>query len=223
MPQEQYVVLVWSRIVNKSAAPVATILPDVSTADIAAASKRAVAQEILSAAKRRVMANHMTKKELSDLMETVRRAAYADGYAQAKLDQKKLEAALADVKETGEAHNTQEMLGLGGETSSREQKLENLRALAGKYDETELYQTKATVSMVKAIALDYLRDAGPRLVGPTEIIKNSKIKLNVRISFGTLNRAMAALIEADEVELVEPSRWRLKSNPDSASVRKIRP
>jgi hypothetical protein len=168
------------------------------------------------------MNNPMTKKELSDLMETVRRAAYAEGYAQAKLDQQKLEAALKGIKETGEASNTQETLELDGEAASKGQKLENLRDLAKKNEENELYTTKTTVSMVKAIALDYLREVGPRIVGPTEIIKNSKIKLNVRISFGTLNRAMEALVDAGEVELVEKSRWRFKGHPEIASLKSVR-
>jgi hypothetical protein len=64
--------------------------------------------------------------------------------------------------------------------------------------------------MTKTIALDYLRSVAPQVVGPSEIIKNTKKTQDIFISFGTLKRAIDALIDAGEVEQTEPSRWRFK-------------
>jgi hypothetical protein len=43
--------------------------------------------------------------------------------------------------------------------------------------------------------------------------------LNVFISFGTLNRAMALLVDTGEIELTERSRWRFKGRTELRSVR----
>ena len=102
-------------------------------------------------------------------------------------------------------------------TPSKLDKLTDLANQAEKSEDDELYKTRTTVAMTRAIALDYLKTAFPRVVGPSEIKKNSHKVLKVIISFGTLKRAMESLIEAGEVEQIEPSRWRYKSLKKTAT------
>ncbi len=201
---------------TSSSAPVTITLPEVSKFALLAISKESVARELLAAAKRRVMTNPLTKKELSDLMDTVRRAGFADGYAQARADQEKLDAAMGRMAETQENFGHPEV---PDNAALKAKGSEVVESQAGKVEEKELYVTRTTVAMVKTIALDYLKSVAPKIVGPTEIIKNSKAKLNVFISFGTLNRAMALLVDTGEIELTERSRWRFKGRTELRSVR----
>jgi len=145
------------------------------------------------------------QNELDDLLAAVRAAGRAEGYAQAKL-----ELALERASVNAGSLATAERGGVADNPPSGAEKLEALKEEARKADETEEYKTRTTVTMTKTIALDYIKSVAPRIVGPSEIIKNSKKTLNVFISFGTLNRAMAALVDAGEAEQTEPSRWRYK-------------
>ena len=68
--------------------------------------------------------------------------------------------------------------------------------------------------MTKTIALDYCKSVAPRIVGPSEIKKNSEKAHKIFISFGTLKRAMDAPMEAEEVEQVK-----ISDNEDEGSRR----
>jgi hypothetical protein len=195
-------------------APAVTLLPFVSKCSLLAASKESVAIAIATWAKRQLMSNSLNKKQLEELLEATRKAGWAAGYAQAKL-----EIALAQAGSGGEAPKVEE---ISEEARSRTEKLENLKTQAEEAEEGELYKTRTTVSMTKAIALDYLKSVAPRIIGPSEIIKNSKKKLGVFISFGTLSRAMASLTEGGEVEQIEQSRWRYKLRADAISLKSVK-
>ncbi len=166
-------------------------------------SKEAVATAILLAAKRRVMAKTLSKKELSDLMTTVRRAGFAEGYAQAKMDMA--------IGEVGKGHSEEEASDELDLAPPEPEKLATSTIGAAKAPDDNSYKTRTTVHATKAIALDYIKSAAPRIVGPTEIKKNSEKALSIHISFGTLKRATDALVEAGEIEQVEQSRWRYKA------------
>jgi hypothetical protein len=194
--------------------PDAKLLPIVSKRAVNASSKEAVATAILLAAKRRVMAKTLSKKELSDLMTTVRRAGFAEGYAQAKMDM-----ALGEVGEVPSEEDAPEELDLVLPPSKTPN---NSAVMAARTPDDGFYKTRTTVNTTKEIALDYIRSAAPRVVGPTEIKKNSEKALNIFISFGTLKRATDALVEAGEIEQVEASRWRYKPRAETAGLRSVK-
>jgi hypothetical protein len=156
------------------------------------------------------MNKSINDNELEAYLRAARAAGDAEGYARAKF-----EMALEKAKAALESGGTKDDLLKTDITPAKAEKLETLRDEAEKTEKTEPYKTRMTVSMTKAIAIDYLKNTAPRIVGPSEIIKNTKKNLGIFISFGTLNRAMEALVEAGEVELVEKSRWRFK---DSAGI-----
>ena len=183
---------------------VAKILPTVENDYLVLASKKSVAEAILIWTKWRVriMTNPLNKKELEHLLEAARAAGRAEGYAQARL-----EIALERVGTAGDTPKTQQT---DEEPLFRDLKLEDVKIRTEKAEENEPYTTRTTVAMTKTIALDYLKSVAPRIVGPSEIIKNTKKTLNIFISFGTLKRAIEALVEAGQVEQMEPSRWKFK-------------
>lgn len=197
-----------------SGAPEMIPHPFVSECIILLASKESVERQVLAWArksiKRRIMTKTLTDKELDDLLAVTKEAGRAAGYAQAKL-----EMALERAKSGGQAIASTEPVVAAD-------KLEELRVQARKSENKERYKTRQTVSMTKAVALDYLRDVAPQIVGPSEIIKNSKRTMDVFISFGTLNRAMEQLVDSGEVERIERSRWRYKGRADVAPLKSVR-
>jgi len=160
------------------------------------------------------MSNSLNKKELEGLLEAARAAGRAEGYAQARL-----EIALERAGAGGDTPKTQET---DKEPLFRDLKLEDVKIRTEKAVEEAPYTTRTTVAMTKTIALDYLKSVTPRVVGPSEIIKNTKKTLNVFISFGTLKRAIEALVDAGEIEQLEPSRWRFKGHTGTASLKSVR-
>lgn len=190
-----------------SPVPDAKFLPTVPKSDLNCSSKEAVATAILLAAQRRIMAKTLNKKELSDLMTTVRRAGYAEGYAQAKMDM-----ALGEVDAPPQAEEVDQELDL---VTPQTEMLSSSTIGAAKTPDDGSYKTRTTVKATKAIALDYIKSAAPRIVGPTEIKKNSEKALNIFISFGTLKRATDALVADGEIEAVEQSRWRYKQRSET--------
>jgi len=160
------------------------------------------------------MNNPINDKELEGILEAARAAGRAEGYAQAKY-----EMALERARAVVESPQAEKPIISSSPLASKIEKLETLQAEAEKIEENEVYKTRMTVSMTRAIALDYIKNAAPRIVGPSEIKKNSEKNLKVFISFGTLKRAMDGLIEMGEVEQVEPSRWRYKAAVALKSVR----
>lgn len=195
---------------------VSSVLPTVEKSALLASSKESVAIEILKWAKRRIkiMNNTYSSKQLEELLEAARAAGRAEGYAQARLEmvleRAKTGQDLPMIQETGQ------------DTAARAQKLESLQAQAAKAEEDRPYTTRTTVTMTRTIALDYLKSVAPRVVGPSEIIKNSKKNLGLFISFGTMKRAVEALIESGEVEEIETSRWRYKGRTDSVPLKSVR-
>jgi len=174
-------------------------------------SRESVAEAIIRWAakriKRRIMNRSIDEKELNRLLQAARAAGDAEGYARAKA-----EMALQRAQEVLISAPLTADVMPSDSTVTKTEKLEALRAEAEKAKENEVYTTRVTVTMTKAIALDYIKSVAPRIVGPSEIKKNSERNLDVFISFGTLQRAMAKLVDEDEVELIEPSRWRYKGS-----------
>jgi len=165
------------------------------------------------------MNKSISDNELEEYLRAARAAGDAEGYARAKF-----EMALEKAKAVLESGGAKGDLLKTDITTTKGDKLETLRNEAENAEKIEPYKTRMTVSMTKTIALDYLKNAAPRIVGPSEIIKNTKKSMGIFISFGTLNRAMEALIDAGEVELVEKSRWRFKERigaKGSSSTRMI--
>jgi hypothetical protein len=172
-------------------------------------SRESVADAIIRWAakriKRRIMNRSLDEKELERLLQAARAAGDAEGYARAKA-----EMALEKARETLVTAPVTYEVTPSDSASTKAEKLELFKEEAKKAVENEVYKTRVTVTMTKAIALDYIKSVAPRIVGPSEIKKNSEKNLDVFISFGTLQRAMAKLVTEGEVELIEPSRWRYK-------------
>ena len=160
------------------------------------------------------MNNSIDAKELDELLEAARAAGRAEGYAQARFDMARERAKLVTTQPPVEkpAFNFDVPV-------SKVEKLESLKIEAKKAEEEETYKTRTTVTMTRTIALDYLKSVAPRVVGPSEIKKNSEKDLNIFISFGTLKRAMEQLVASGEAEQVESSRWRYKAGSVLRSVR----
>ncbi len=144
--------------------------------------------------------------ELEELLQAARTAGDAEGYARAKF-----EMALEKAKGTLVAASGAHEIVSNAPPQTKVEKSEELRNEAKRTEKTEEYKTRMTVSMTKTIALDYLKSVAPRIVGPSEIKKNSEKNLDIFLSYGTLQRAMAQLIQSGEVELIEKSRWKYKS------------
>jgi hypothetical protein len=195
-------------------APIVFLLPTAPDYASMLSSKESVANEILAWAKRRIMNNPIGEKELENLLAAARAAGRAEGYAQAKY-----EMALERARAVIESPQAEKPRVSSEPLAPNTEKLVILQAEAKKIEDSEAYKTRMTVSMTKAIALDYIKNAAPRIVGPSEIKKNSEKNLSVFISYGTLKRAMDGLVEAGEVEQVEPSRWRYKPAVALKSVR----
>jgi hypothetical protein len=189
-------------------------LPTVPRCDLLLQSSESVAAEIVAWAKRRIMKKPIDEKELESLLQAAKAAGEAIGYARARF-----EMALERAKEVVEAPNPAAEAAPVEDLKAKTEKLETLKVQADKAEKETSYKTRQTVSMTKQVALDYLKNAAPRIVGPSEIIKNSQKTLGVFISFGTLNRAMAALIEAGDVEELERSRWKYKGSATLRSVK----
>jgi hypothetical protein len=149
------------------------------------------------------MKKSLSENELEELLAAARAAGHAEGYAQAKY-----EMALQKARTALDSPSPEQV----GEDGI--EKAEILQAQAQGEQEKESYRTRTTVNMTRAIALDYLKGVAPRIVGPSEIKKNSEKSLGVFISFGTLNRAMSALVESGEVEQTEKSRWRYRGRSE---------
>jgi hypothetical protein len=161
------------------------------------------------------MNRSITDKELEALLQAARAAGDAEGYARAKFEMA-LERAKGALMATPVPHDA-----IPNEQSKAE-RLEVLKIETKQTEGKEEYKTRVTVSMTRAIALDYIKSVAPRIVGPSEIKKNSEKSLDIFISFGTLQRAMAKLVESGEVELVEASRWRLKTRPDAIGLKSVK-
>jgi hypothetical protein len=162
------------------------------------------------------MNRSIDEKELDRLLQAARAAGDAEGYARAKAEMalEKAKEALVTAPVTHEASP-------GGPTVPPALKLEVLKEQARNAAKNEEYKTRVTVGMTKAIALDYIKGIAPRIAGPSEIKKNSEKTHGVFISFGTLQRAMAKLIDEGEVELIEQSRWRYKGGA-AAPLRSVK-
>lgn len=193
------------------------VLPGVPNCVSMLASKESVAAAVLIWAKRRVMNKTFNMKELQNLLDASHAAGVAEGYAKAKL-----EMALERAGVAPESLQHQETDVSADDSPSKAAKLEEIRTQAQKDEEEQIYTTRMTVSMTKTIALDYIKSVAPRVVGPSEIKKNSEKALDVFISFGTLNRAMAILVKDGEAELIEKSRWRYKGRADSLPLRSVK-
>ncbi len=163
------------------------------------------------------MNNPISGMELEALLQAARAAGRAEGYAQAKF-----EMALERAKTVVESSQLETPVAPPTVAASNAEKLEILQAEAKKAEEEEFIRLRVTVSMTRTIALDYLKSVAPRIVGPSEIKKNSEKSLGIFISFGTLQRAMVKLIEAGEIELIEASRWRYKGRPDAITLKSVK-
>jgi hypothetical protein len=162
--------------------------------------------DMLERIKGLLMKSPLGSKELDEYIEAVKKAAYEEGYRRARLDMALGQDISTDpAPERVKRDIDQPRLPLPNE------RLEALREDARKAGEEQSYTTRTTVAMTKTIALDYLKRSAPRIVGPSEIKKNSEKDLKIFISFGTLKRAMDQLVATGEAEQVEPSRWRYKS------------
>jgi hypothetical protein len=196
-----------------TAVPDAFSLPEVSDCALVFHNKESVALAILAWAKRRIMNNSISDKELDELLEAARAAGRAEGYAQAKFEMARQRAKIA----VGQIQPEQPAV-ISDVPASKIEKLEELKATAQKAEEEEGYKTRTTVTMTKTIALDYLKSVAPRIVGPSEIKKNSEKSLNIFISYGTLKRAMDQLVESGDVDQMESSRWRYKGRGTDAGT-----
>jgi hypothetical protein len=194
----------------------APALPTVSGCVFMLESRESVSLAVRDWAKRRIMKGQIDKKELAELLEAARAAGRAEGYAQAKLEMA-LERAGETQSTSGADFVSEPANSPQGDLLSRAQKLETVRMAAENAQENEVYKTRTTIKMTKAIALDYLKSVAPRIVGPSEIKKNSEKDLGLFISFGTLKRAMNALVEEGAVEQLEESRWRHKPRGSEAT------
>lgn len=159
------------------------------------------------------MNNSIDTRELEELLEAARAAGRAEGYAQAKFEMARERAKLVAWQP-----QTEKPVANADVPAPKVEKLESLKAEAQKTEAEEVYKTRTTVTMTKTIALDYLKSVAPRVVGPSEIKKNSEKDLNIFISFGTLKRAMDQLVESGEAEQTEPSRWRYKGRSTDAGI-----
>jgi len=167
------------------------------------------------------MKSSFTKKELDDLLVATRAAGRAEGYAQAKYEMA-LERASADASGEPPSTNSNTPTVYSDDLLSRAAKVNALTEKAQKAEEENVYKTRTTVTMTRTIALEYIKSVAPRVVGPSEIKKNSEKDLSIFISFGTLKRAMSQLVEMGEVEQIEESRWRAKSRSDGAMLRALK-
>jgi hypothetical protein len=193
------------------------LLPTVPDYGSLLASRESVATAVVAWAKRRIMNKSISDNELEALLLAARAAGDAEGYARAKF-----EMALERARAAVEILPANESQILTVEPQSGAEKLEVLKEQAKKAEGEEVYKTRTTVSMTKTIALDYLKNAAPRIVGPSEIKKNSEKALKVFISFGTLSRAMAALVESGHVEQIEASRWKYKGSAEAIPLKSVR-
>jgi hypothetical protein len=200
-----------------SGVPETIPLPFLSECIMLLASKESVEREVLAwarkAIKRRIMTKTFTDQELDDLLEVTKEAGRAVGYAQAKL-----EMALERSKAGSHTLAPVEPAIVDDVAAKREE----LKVQAHKIENEERYKTRQTVAMTKAIALDYIKSVAPQIVGPSEIIKNTRRTAGVFISFGTLNRAMDQLVETGEAEQIERSRWRYKGRADVTPLKSVR-
>jgi hypothetical protein len=135
--------------------------------------------------------------ELRDLIEAVRKAGFAEGYAAAKM-----EAVMA----TKEAEDTP--IPARGVP----------KAAADTDDE---YISRTPLNTTKALALEYLADV-QRAAGPTEIIRNTLRKSGTRLTHTTLRRALDALVDEGRLEIVDNSRWIIKEVNRAVPLRPVR-
>jgi hypothetical protein len=172
-----------------------------------------VASSVVVEAKGRIMNNLLNDKQLEELLDAARAAGRAEGYAQAQFEFARERARIAVGPPSEAKLSTNPSVAV-----TKVEKLEVLKAEAEKVNAEAVYTTRTTVTMTKAIALDYLRSVAPRIVGPSEIKKNSEKDLGVFISFGTLKRAIVQLVAAGDVEMLEESRWRYKARGADAGT-----
>jgi hypothetical protein len=140
--------------------------------------------------------------ELRDVIEAVRKAGYAEGYAAAKM-----EAALAAAEsvESPEAPAAPPP---------------NPKAIQPIMEVGE-YISRIPFGTTKAMALDYLKNI-KRAAGPTEIIRNTLRQTGTRLTMTTLRRALDALAAEEVIEMVDNSRWRFKEENRPVPLRPIR-
>jgi hypothetical protein len=127
-----------------------------------------------------VVADPRKQKEFQEYIEAVRRAGFAEGYAAAKMES-----------------------ALGGVRSPEKLSKEKVdRPVAS-------YISKTPFEITKTLTFDYLREVAPRLVGPTEIVKNVSAG-GTEVAYTTVKRSLDALVKAGSAEKIGAKRWRLR-------------
>jgi hypothetical protein len=127
--------------------------------------------------------------ELRELLDAVRRAGYAEGYAAAKM-----EAAMGAV---------------GTQATTPDPATATATAAAAQRPLDEMYVPRTPLNTTKAIALEYMKNMD-RAVSPTEIVKNTIRQTGVRLTQTTLRRALDALAAEGAIMKVDNSRWQIK-------------
>ena len=142
-----------------------------------------------------------SQAELKELLEAVRSAGYAEGYAAAKMEAAMALATPAEEEEVAppRPQEPQKRLDLSDTP----------------------YVSRTTFNATRALALDYLK-AVSRAVGPTEIIKNTHRTTGTRLTMTTLRRALDDLVHAGDVEQVDNSRWQIKGAARPVPLRPVR-
>jgi hypothetical protein len=70
------------------------------------------------------------------------------------------------------------------------------------------YISKTPFTVTKELAFQYLQSVAPRMVGPTEIVKNVSAQTGNPLSYTTVKRALEALVTSGKAEQVGDRRWR---------------
>ncbi len=122
------------------------------------------------------------QKEIKDLLEAVRRAAYAEGYAAAKMEQ-----AINEEEATQEPP----LPPVYSEVSDN----------AG-----EFYVSKTPIATTTQLTREYFKSIR-RPAGPTEVIRNTFAAKGIKLSHTTVRRAIEALVERRELREVDTHRW----------------
>ncbi len=138
--------------------------------------------------------------EFRELLEAVRRAGYAEGYAAAKMETVLAAPVEAETPPAPPAAIT---------TPAPDNR-----------DKSE-YVSRIPFNTTKTMALEYLGSV-KRAAGPTEIIKNTYRKTGTRLTMTTLRRALDALAEERLIELVDNSRWKFAEENRAVPLRPVR-
>jgi hypothetical protein len=79
-------------------------------------------------------------------------------------------------------------------------------------DDNVPYVSRTPFGTTKKYTLEYLQGIAPKMAGPTEIIKNTKNKTGITMTYATVARAIDELIDENQVEKADRSRWRATSS-----------